>query len=58
MHFIKCALSSFILYRNHFTDRTDCAIPERFISTCTLKRNKCFSKGFYLFYKENPAAVR
>lgn len=50
--FHKIGLCSFILYRNHFTDRTDCAIPERFISTCTLKRNKCFGKGFSLSYKE------
>lgn len=40
----------FTLYRNHFTERTDCAIPELFIST--LIRNKCISKVFNLSYKE------
>lgn len=56
--FHQIGLCSFIQYCNHFTDRTDCAIPERFISTRTLIRNKCFGKGFNLCYKENPAAVR
>lgn len=30
---------NFLLYCNHFTDRTDCAIPKRSISTRTLIRN-------------------
>lgn len=53
--FHQIGLCSFILYRNHFTNRTYCAISERLIST--LIRNKRFGKDFLTYLIKKPAVL-